>query len=94
MAKKRQNRGRKRSVLNGWLMCLGVFLGFVAFADSGLGLGNKRSYEVVSVYRGAVQMIETSTGKPINVYDENLVEMALEGKIKKGDIITLGRGQK
>ncbi|GIM46278.1 hypothetical protein DNHGIG_18270 [Collibacillus ludicampi] len=44
-------------------------------------------YEVVSVSNGAVQVVNVKTGVPTQIFDDQLVRQALNGEIKKGDLI-------
>ncbi|ASJ55534.1 hypothetical protein BP422_19485 [Brevibacillus formosus] len=45
------------------------------------------SYRVVSVSRGRLQAEEIGTGRVVNLDDHNLVRAALDGTIKRGDVI-------
>lgn len=49
-------------------------------------------YKVVSVYKGALQVIDLSTGQKTSIKDNKLVKMALQGQIKKGDVIKVREG--
>lgn len=48
-------------------------------------------YEVISVYKGAVQVMDIGTGEYYQIYDKTLVKQAINGTIKKGDVIQLRR---
>ncbi|PSK01058.1 hypothetical protein C7R93_01070 [Brevibacillus fortis] len=45
------------------------------------------TYRVVSVSRGRLQAEEIGTGRIINLDDQTLVRAALDGTIKRGDVI-------
>ncbi|MFI8714711.1 hypothetical protein [Brevibacillus brevis] len=45
------------------------------------------AYRVVSVSRGRIQAEEIGTGRVVNLDDQNLVRAALDGTIKRGDVI-------
>ncbi|MGF9907077.1 hypothetical protein [Brevibacillus porteri] len=45
------------------------------------------AYRVVSVSRGRLQAEEIGTGKIVSLDDQNLVKAALDGTIKRGDVI-------
>lgn len=44
-------------------------------------------YRIESVRGGAVQVVEQSTGKMIELRDQQMVKDALAGKLKRGDTI-------
>lgn len=44
-------------------------------------------YQVVSVSRGQLHTKEMGTGKPFSFKDQKLVKAALDGSIKRGDVI-------
>ncbi|WP_425622470.1 hypothetical protein ACPT9H_17890 [Brevibacillus borstelensis] len=44
-------------------------------------------YRVVSVSRGRVHVEEVGTGKRVSFDDQKLVKAALDGSIKRGDVI-------
>ncbi|MBH0333655.1 hypothetical protein ABH14_28660 [Brevibacillus brevis] len=45
------------------------------------------AYRIVSVSRGRIQAEEIGTGRVISLDDQKLVKAALEGTIKRGDVI-------
>lgn len=45
------------------------------------------TYRVVSVSRGRIQAEEIGTGRVVNLDDQSLVRAALNGTIKRGDVI-------
>lgn len=49
------------------------------------GIGG--SYRVVSVSKGRLHAEDTATGKRVSFPDQDLVNAALKGKIKRGDVI-------
>lgn len=44
-------------------------------------------YRVVSVSQGQLHTEEVTTGREVSFYDQNLVRAALNGSIKRGDVI-------
>lgn len=49
-------------------------------------------YRVLSVYKGALHVVDLSTGQKTSIKDNKLVKMALQGQIKKGDVIKVREG--
>lgn len=45
------------------------------------------AYKVLSVYKGAVQVQDVQTGQIHEIRDQQLVQQALQGSIKRGDLI-------
>ncbi len=50
-------------------------------------VSSEGGYRVVSVSRGRVQAEEIGTGKAVSFDDQQLVKAALNGSIKRGDVI-------
>ena len=50
-------------------------------------VSSEGGYRVVSVSRGRVQAEEVGTGKRVSFNDKKLVRAALDGSIKRGDVI-------
>ena len=69
---------------------LGVVIvaGVITLANkpSILPSSTQTAYEVISVYKGAVQVRDKS-GNQKDLHDEDLVKKALSGQLKKGDTI-------
>lgn len=64
-----------------------IFFGYVIGQDLKSANIVAKEYVVLSVYKGAVQVQELETGKKVQIYDDRLVRMALDGELKRGDII-------
>ncbi|GIO09693.1 hypothetical protein J31TS6_57210 [Brevibacillus reuszeri] len=50
-------------------------------------LSSNDGYRVVSVSRGRLHVEELGTGKQLSIDDQQLVKAALDGSIKRGDVI-------
>ncbi|MDP5274372.1 hypothetical protein [Chengkuizengella axinellae] len=46
----------------------------------------ENQYEIISVYKGAIQAYDSS-GNIVQFFDNNLVNQALNGSLKQGDVI-------
>jgi|GEM_PF-5619815 len=71
------------------LLTLIVLFGlmYLAETDTPIAGAQSKSYEVVSVKKGAVQVIDKTTGEYTQLPDPELVAKALQGDLKRGDII-------
>lgn len=67
-----------------WVLIFGAILAFPFVLDK----VSPSQYEVLSVSNGAVQLRQVSSGFVIELQDESLVQKALTGEIKQGDLVT------
>lgn len=87
----------RRNRVKGWVIGIGIILGAITALElthpspSLSGASGAGIYEVVSVYKGAVQVRDKETGRIIHIKDQKLVRMALDGAIKAGDLIKVTR---
>ncbi|MFA4137024.1 MULTISPECIES: hypothetical protein [unclassified Brevibacillus] len=68
------------------VLAIGSLLSFAHTLYSPQAVDNS-GYRVVSVSRGRVHTEEVGTGKSVSFPDRTLVDAALKGKIKRGDVI-------
>jgi len=83
----------KTVIAIGFAVGVGIILTWLG-GDSTLSFSNplEVEYKVVSVYKGAVQLLNLDTGQMAQVFNEDFVKGVLSGAVNKGDIIVNIRG--
>lgn len=70
------------------VLCCGIILSVAqSFYRPSSPLQGGNGYRVVSVSRGQLHTEEVATGRTVSFDDQRLVKAALNGSIKRGDII-------
>lgn len=81
---------KRISTISWWLIAILASTIILSTAQSYFvppGLGAEKGYRVLSVSQGKLHTEEVGTGKQVSFDDQGLVRAALEGSIKRGDVI-------